>query len=238
MSEETQTTAPAKPGELLVFMVRREALCTECGAELFPGAMLMLNREKGPLCLQCADLDHLEFLPRGDAAVTRRATKHSTLHAVVLQWSRTRKRYERQGVLVDPVALERAEAECLQDADARARLRERRRIRDADIDRQYVGAFATRLRELYPGAPPEVAEQIAGHACRKHSGRVGRSAAARQLDPDALRLAVAAAIRHRFTNYDELLLAGRDRHEARAIVGGKVEVLLEKWRAGAVHSIV
>lgn len=156
----------------------------------------------------------------------------------MLQWSRTRKRYERQGVLVDPVALERAEAECLKDADARARLCERRRIRDAEIDRKYVGAFAARLRELYPGAPPEVAEQIADRACRKHSGRVGRSAAARELDPDAIRLAVAAAIRHRFTNYDGLLLAGHDRHEARASVRGKVEMMLEKWRAGLVHPIV
>jgi hypothetical protein len=26
-----------------------------------------------PLCLSCADLDHLIYLPRGDAALTRRA---------------------------------------------------------------------------------------------------------------------------------------------------------------------
>jgi hypothetical protein len=31
-----------------------------------------------PLCLQCARLDDLEFLPSGDTALTRRATRLST----------------------------------------------------------------------------------------------------------------------------------------------------------------
>jgi len=37
-----------------------------------------------------------------------------------VRFSRARRRYERQGVLVDEAALARAEAECLSDADARA----------------------------------------------------------------------------------------------------------------------
>ena len=51
--------------------------------------------DRAALCLACADLDHLAFLPRGDATLTRRARAHSTLSAVVLKWSRARKRYER-----------------------------------------------------------------------------------------------------------------------------------------------
>jgi hypothetical protein len=65
-----------------------------------------------PLCLACADLDHLVYLPRGDTALTRRARKHSALSAVVVRFSRTRKRYERQGVLVEESALEQAGEEC------------------------------------------------------------------------------------------------------------------------------
>ena len=57
-----------------------------------------------------ADLDHLVFLPSGDAAVTRRARKLSTRAAVVLKWSRARSRYERQGLLVEEDALQEAEA--------------------------------------------------------------------------------------------------------------------------------
>jgi hypothetical protein len=42
---------------------------------------------------------------------------------VVLKWSRARNRYERQGLLVEEQALEKAEEECLADSE----LRERRR---------------------------------------------------------------------------------------------------------------
>src|ERR1700738_424196 len=96
--------------------------------------MITLNRERGALCLACADLDHLEFLPSGDAAVTRRASKHSKLKAVVLQWSRTRHRYERQGILAETEAIEKAETECLADADRRIRQAERRRERAGEGD--------------------------------------------------------------------------------------------------------
>ena len=71
--------------------------------------MIALNKERKPLCLACADLDHLDYLPSGNTALTPRATRYSRLRAVVVQWSRTRKRYERQGILAEPKAIERAE---------------------------------------------------------------------------------------------------------------------------------
>ena len=66
--------------------------------------------EQGALCLACADLDHLEFLPSGDAALTRRSRKYSKLAAVVLKFSKARKRYERKGLLVEQQAIAKAEA--------------------------------------------------------------------------------------------------------------------------------
>jgi hypothetical protein len=42
---------------------------------------------------------------------------------VVVRWSRSRKRYERQGILAESEAIERAEPECLSDAEVRARHR-------------------------------------------------------------------------------------------------------------------
>ena len=62
------------------------------------------------LCMY-AVLDHLVYLGRGDAALTRRARKYSSLAAVVVRFSRARKQYERQGILVEPEALHRAEGE-------------------------------------------------------------------------------------------------------------------------------
>src|SRR5262252_7568607 len=96
--------------ELVVFDILRESQCADCGKRL-PGGDFLFMEGGRPLCLSCADLDHLLYLPRGDTALTRRARKHSSLSAVVVRFSRSRKRYERQGVLVEQSALEQAEQE-------------------------------------------------------------------------------------------------------------------------------
>jgi len=212
-----------------VFISHRESICGECGEDLGRKAWITLLEDKGALCLSCADLDHLVFLPSGDAALTRRAKKLSTLSAVVLEWSRARKRYERQGLLVEEQALQAAEAACLQDSEAR----ERRRLRQAEkriaLDQEYVNRFAQRVRELFPRCPEGVEQAIAEHACLKYSGRVGRTAAAKALDEEAIRLAVIAHIRHEATSYDELLAQGFERWEARAAVAGEVQAVLFRW---------
>ena len=153
--------------------------CTGCGGS---GSLLFME-DAGPLCMGCADLDHLVFLPAGDAALSRRARKASRLAAVVVRFSRSRKRYERQGILVEEAALEQAEAQCLADEDARARRRERDRQRRADQD---------------------VAFQA--------------------------RLAVIASVRHQDTGYDELLMAGVPRGEARARVRPDIDRVLAAWQ--------
>jgi len=47
----------------------------------------------------------LSFLPAGDALLSRRVKAKSTRCAVVVRFSRSRRRYERQGLLVEPLAL-------------------------------------------------------------------------------------------------------------------------------------
>jgi hypothetical protein len=215
--------------ELKVFISTQDSSCGECGENLGRKAWISLDNEKGALCLSCADLDHLIFLPSGEAALTRRARKHSTLTAVVLQWSRARKRYERQGLLVEAEALEQAEQECLADSEARARRREREAGRRTELDRHYVESFAKHVRALFPGCPAGREQIIAEHACLKYSGRVGRSAAAKNLAENAVRLAVIAHIRHAETNYDELLASGYDRRMARAQVAEVVDRILAQW---------
>jgi len=184
------------------------------------------------MCLDCADLGHLEYLPSGDAALTRRATKASRLSAVVVRWNTRRHRYERQGILAEPAAIEQAARECLSDADARARRRERDEVRRADQDVQFRGEFAAAIREQFPGCPPDRAEAIAFHAAARGSGRVGRSAAGRALDPDAVHLAVVASVRHVDTGYDDLLMSGLDRQSARAHVRHQVDDIVDAWRDG------
>src|SRR5215472_12021489 len=144
--------APAdRSSGIVVVQPIRDWTCAECGDT---GGLLKME-DVGPLCLGCCDLDHLAFLPSGDAALTRRSTKASSLSAVVVRWSRTRKRYERQGVLVEEPALAQAEQECMSDADARMRRRERDQLRRADLDVEFQGRMAEEIRRLFPGCPVE-----------------------------------------------------------------------------------
>jgi hypothetical protein len=209
--------------EFVVVSALKEWSCSECGS----GGSLLTMGDGGPLCLRCADLDHLVFLSSGDAALTRRARRASGLAAVVVRFSRARKRYERQGILVEEGALDQAEAECLADADARARRQERESSRRADQDLVLPAQMATEIVRLYSGISRDRAEEIAGHTGTRGSGRVGRSAAGRAFAAGALKLAVAASVRHRDTGYDELLMSGVDRAEARSLVREEVERVLE-----------
>ena len=219
----------SRPPDLVVISPIRDWACAECGGS---GDLLMMD-DAGPLCLACADMNHLVFLPSGDAALTRRAKRASRLSAVVVRFSRARRRYERQGVLVEESALERAEAECLQDEDARARRQSRDETRRAAEDRRFQAELAREIRRLFPGCPADRAEAIARHAGMRRSGRVGRTAAARALDPETISLAVVASVRHEDTRYDELLMSGMDRAEARDRVWLDVERVLETWRRPA-----
>ncbi|MHC4437311.1 MAG: DUF2293 domain-containing protein, partial [Planctomycetota bacterium] len=137
-----------KRDNLKVFISSRESKCDECKEELGKKAWITLTEEKGALCLSCADLDHLVFLPSGDSALTRRARKHSNLSAVVLKWSKARKRYERQGLLVEEPSLKQAETECLADEDARAQRRIREADRRSELDLAYIERFAESVRQL------------------------------------------------------------------------------------------
>ena len=213
--------------DLIVISPLNDWSCSECGG----GDGLLTMVDEGPLCLTCADLDHLVFLPAGDAGLTRRARRAGSLSAVVVRFSRARRRYERQGVLVEEAALERAEAKCLADAEARALRRERERERRARQDVRLQEEMAGEIRRLYPRCPNERADRIARHTGARGSGRVGRSAAGRALDPAAIALAVEASIRHEDTPYDDLLMSGIHRDEARHRVREDVDGLLERWRS-------
>lgn len=229
---EAVRRSDSKPEEIVVFSILRDSKCSECDTELGRHELLRMQQDK-PLCLACADLDHLVYLPSGDAALTRRAKKGSTLWAVVVEFSRSRGRYERQGLLVEEAALERAEKECLADADARASQRERNAERRERLDSVFVATFARAIRDRYPGCPNAEETAIAEHACRKHSDRVGRTAAAKRFEAEAIDYAVRAHVRHVHTKYDDFLASGLDRDEAREHVRDEVRGVLDRWRQAA-----
>jgi hypothetical protein len=162
--------------------------------------------------------------------LTRRATKYSARTAVVVRFSRARKRYERQGILVEEAALEKAELECVEDAYERAAVRARAAVQRVEEDRKLVARMIKLIEQLFPGCPAAEAAAIAEHTAVRGSGRVGRSEAGRNLEDKALTLAVAAAVRHNHTPYDELLSSGVDRADARRQIADRVEDILAAWR--------
>ncbi len=220
-----------KPPDLVVFQkVGDEGNCSECGAELLPGNFLLMEKSQ-PLCLSCADLDRLVFLPAGDTALSRRSRKYSALAAVVVRFNRRRKRYERRGLLVTEEALAKAEEECIADAPERAAVRSRATLARQEEDREFVSALSQAILQRYPGCPADEARRIAEHTGLRSSGRVGRSAAGRALDASAVDLAVIAHIRHERTNYDELLMRGTERLNARAMVREPIDRVRVEWSA-------
>jgi hypothetical protein len=215
----------SKAPDLVVVTPLKEWTCATCDGT---GDFLIME-DPGPVCMTCADMDHLTFLPAGDAALSRRAKKESVLSAVVIRFNRSRKRYERQGILVEEAALERAEEQCLADEDLRQRRRDRDRERRASGDLVFQAELATEIRRMYPGCPAQRAEAIARHAGSRGSGRVGRSAAGRALDQDAIKLAVIASVRHENTGYDRLLMSGVPRADARERIRADIDRVLASW---------
>lgn len=99
--ERLAETASRAPELVAIQPLNTEWVCHRCGGS---GDLLMMEAA-GPACLRCAGLDDLAYLPAGDALLSRRAKAKSSRHAVVVRFSKTRRRYERQGLLVEPQAL-------------------------------------------------------------------------------------------------------------------------------------
>lgn len=93
--------ASRAPELVVVQPLNTEWTCHRCGGS---GSLLMMETP-GPACMRCVGLNDLDYLPAGDPLLSRRAKAKSTRYAVVVRFSRTRRRYERQGLLIEPRAL-------------------------------------------------------------------------------------------------------------------------------------
>jgi hypothetical protein len=197
-----------KADDLVVLVaVARDIVCRECGAAVEPGDLMTMEGGR-PLCLACADMDHLEFLPSGDVALTRRAKKHSPLSAVVLRFNRSRKRYERQGLLVTPDALARAEDECIADAGERATRRQAAAAARGVADQQFAGtSTSSTIPCSCRGSNAVPPANAFDRACRKSSTPgVGRE----QVRACRLRTSSTPGIPRRFRANPGLQLTGTE----------------------------
>src|SRR5579872_4663776 len=222
--EGPKRAEPQTPEGPVVWISHKDGeRCAACGTELRSGNFIQISLNTGIRCLTCAGFSDLVFLGSGDAALTRRAVAFSSKHVVGVKFSRARKRHERQGVLVETSAIERAEQACAQDAKAREAKRTKRQAHDETADQEFPVEFTEGILKILPSCPADEAKSISGHACRKYSRRVGRSGAAKDLDPKAIELAVRAHVRHVHTRYDARLAEGLEPGDARPLIRSEIE---------------
>ena len=230
----TPSRPPAEhlPGIPAVAKSGASGSCGRCATRLAEDTLVTQDDRGNPICLLCGDLANLTVVPSGDVALTRRAQSQSSRVGVLIGWSPRSKRWERRGTLVEPWALVSAKAQCEADSAKRIVARQRAAQRRVIEDREYHAKFRAAVLLLYPGCPRAEATDIAAHACEKYSGRVGRTADAKDLEDEAVRLAVIAHVRHLHTNYDTVIDSNRDKRKSRSIVRGSTQEVLDAWATG------
>ncbi|KAF8455790.1 hypothetical protein BDZ91DRAFT_535855 [Kalaharituber pfeilii] len=149
-------------------------------------------------------IDGFVFLPAGNSYLTRRCRALSMAsHKIwfnvyprsvgIGSWATRDGTPQRIGLLVNPAILETAKRLEEETRDARHALVAKRDTKDADLARNT-------LRELLLRIPEKDCDAIVARGWEKNSGRVGRT---RKLElKEKVRLAAAAYIRHKYTDYD------------------------------------
>lgn len=215
-----------------IYLTKREKLsCKKCKNSIPKGKAFVAEKEDyNGLCIRCSPFANYTLLPSGDAALTRRSKKHSELCGVLLFWNQRRRRYERKGQYVEASAIATAKKECEADEKERSLKNKKAAIKRTELDKVYIQEFAKAIRSNYPNCPPKREIDIAIHACQKHSGRVGRTAAAKQFNETMIDLAVEAHIRHTETNYDKQFGKGLQKREIRAGLKQSITRIMQSWR--------
>lgn len=153
-----------------------------------------------------------EFLPPGNAFVTRRVKKGP--HWVLIGTYNRRGGYTPVlGIFAPAVAIQTAKAADAASAAERSQARSSAQKQRDKAEAQYRKEFEDACMRFLDFAPmhqelaKEIAQQATQVACEKHSGRVGRTS----LIPlaDKVSLAVRAYIRHSHTDYESSLPQSR-----------------------------
>jgi hypothetical protein len=149
MTPDPSGPESSKAKDLVVFDIVRQSKCAECGKELLGGDFLFMESAR-PLCLTCADLDHLVYLPRGDTALTRNVPGST---ARSLPWwfalAGLASDTKRQECWLKNRRSKQAEAECSADAEQRSVRRERAEIYRDKQDQVLAVRMAESIRQMF-----------------------------------------------------------------------------------------
>jgi len=163
------------------------------------------NPEYGDLDLP----DGWEFLPTGDAFITRQVKAGGRYWVLWRPRGRNRPHRRLLGLLAPKAVTEAAQAQAQASAETRTRRATRSAAYRARAEDAYREAFAEAIVVFLNFAPEHadlaqaIAAEAAGRAAEVGSGRVGRT---RTLDiSERAALAARALIRHRHTDYEDRL---------------------------------
>ena len=151
--------------------------------------------------------DDWDFLPSGDAFVTRRVQAAGTYWVAWRPRGRNRPQRRRLGLWAPTEAIEMALAEAAVTAEQRAKQRQQGAKARGKREVVYRGQLEAAIRGFLAFAPEhaalahEIALEAATRAAVVGSGRVGRTRTL-SLEQRAA-LAARALIRHRYTGYEE-----------------------------------
>lgn len=166
--------------------------------------------DNGWWCPSYGDLESpqgWEFVPRGDAFVTRQVKKLGP-HWVVVR--RGKGYTETLGLLAPPASIETARVLASETAARREAVRAasgERREKQEQVYRQQFAEAVLRILDFAPryrALAQKIAEEAAQQATEVGSGRVGRTA--KLTLEEKAELAARAYIRHHHTRYEERLM--------------------------------
>ncbi|KAI8958254.1 hypothetical protein F5Y11DRAFT_336775 [Daldinia sp. FL1419] len=159
-----------------------------------------------------------KFVRRGDRYITRncRLRAHTEGHVVYI----VRERNEILGIRVPQVIYNNV----LQDHRRTQGIRANNVI---SRENRLSNNFRTAILTQFPDIPPRDLEHVLTGTLQRRSGRVGRVESLALVDK--ARLSVRAHIRHRHTNYDELLQYGVPRDDARDLVYPQIDEISCIW---------
>ena len=219
---------------------------TAAAASLINGLVVYRSRDDEEDDLWAKDFGNLlvpegwEFLPRGDAFITRHAKKGT--HWVLLGKFNKRGGYRPViGLFAPTAAIEAARAAAEATKERRQQARPKATERREKAEAQYRQAFREACLRFLDFSPAhlDLARQIAAGAtdwaCQKFSDRVGRTSLL--MLEEKVALAIRAYIRHRHTGYESNLpdpddyFADEAYRKARAFADEEVDQFLENHRA-------
>ncbi|KAI0884124.1 uncharacterized protein GGS22DRAFT_194737 [Annulohypoxylon maeteangense] len=159
------------------------------------------------------------FVPKGNPYMTlncRRKAREEDYDVYVVKDSKGKS----LGLRVPTAIFEQVQEKFEQTREKRAQSVKR-------TDEKAKTEFSNSVRKQFPKIPAEDVPKIVERAMEKHSGRIGRTMTLGI--GEKARLGVRAYIRHKYTEYDNLLKNGVSRNEARIRIYEVVDKIVSEW---------